>query len=733
MRENPPDRTTTMKLIPAIFLVALLTPAARADSLSEALAQMPAKDSRAESALATKLIAGGAPAVKDLCARVVPLGTEGKEDTAVRYAVTALVRHVGRPGGEADRAAFVRGLGDALSTATDAEVQAFLINRLQEVGRDDAVPALAKALADDRLAPHAAAALEQIATPAAVDALNKALAAATSGARLSIVKSLGQVRSAGSVEEIAKSLNSEDAQLKSTAAWALANLGSDRAADVLGAYVKQGPPFRRAEALSWMLLSARRQAESGRVDDCVRTCRTVMGYVNDGTAGPNVAGAALHVLAKAQGEAALTEILDAAVSEHPQYRNAALDAALTIPGPATTTRVVERLTRGASPGVKVDLLHFLARRNDPAALPAVHRAVRDEDASVRVAALTALVSLDREQAIAALIDRITTDTPAVTKPTTEMLSRISGDKPLAAAAEALPTAPPRARVALLELLAVRGARAQRDAVLKQAADADDSVRVAALRALEKLAAEGDAPRLVDLTVAARDSSEESAALRAAVAAASQSPDPDRRADPFLAALAGATGPKRGVLERGLARLGGRRALDAVLADVKSADPAVREGAVRAVAEWQDAAAIAPLLDLARSEPDPALQVTALRGAVQVIKAAKLSDADKAAAYAQAMSAAKRPEERKMILGALGNEKGQPYFELASTALEQPDLGAEAALATIKTALPPARNQPGLKGPKVTEALKRAIPLCPDANLKSEAERYVKVLERTPAK
>jgi HEAT repeat protein len=724
-----------MKTLTALLtaLLLLASPAARADALDDVLARMPAKNVPDEAAIVSKLMSGGAPAVRDLSARLVSLGTEGKDDTAVRFAVTALVRYAGRPGGEADRAAFALGLCESLDKASDPEVKTFLINRLQETGRDDAVPTLARCLGDEHLAPHAAAALERIATPAATDALNKALPAATGGTRVSLIKSLGMLRSAASVEEIAKSLNTDDAVLKATAAWALANLGSDRAADVLAAYVKQGSLFQRGQAFSWMLLAAQRQAESGRLDDCVRTCRTVMGFANDGTAGPNVAGAVLHVLARAQGEGALNDLLEAAASEHPQYRNAALDAALSIPGPATTTRFVERLNRGASPAVKVDLLNFLARRNDPAAHPAVLRAVKDEDAAVRAAALSALVAMGREQAIPALVDRITADTPEVAKPAAEMLARIPGDKPLAAAAEALPAAPPKARVALIELLAARGARAQKDAVLRQTADADASVRTAALRAMEKLAAEADAPRLVELTVAARDATEESAALRAAVAAASQAADADHRADALLSALAKATGPKRATLERGLARVGGRRALDAVLADTKSTDPAVREGAIRALADWQDPAAVAPLLDIARTQTDADLQVTALRGAIQVIKSAKLSDTDKAAAYAKAMSATQRPEERKMILGALGNEKGQPFFDLAATALDQPDLHAEAALATIKTALPPARNQPGVRGPKVAETLKRAIPLCPDPNLKDDATRYLKTLERNAAK
>lgn len=723
-----------MKLFHCLLIAAALTtaPAARADDISDVLAQIPAKNVPAESKLAARLIAGGAPAVNDLCSRLVPLGTEGKDDTAVRDAVTAVVRYSGRTGGEADRAALAQGLCGSLDTATDTEVRTFLINRLQEVGRDDAVLTLAKYLGDDKLGPHASAALERIATPTAIDVLNKALPAATSGVRVSIIKSLGMLRSAASVEEIAKSLNSDDAPLKATAAWALANLGSDRSMDVLNGYVKNGTAYEKSKALSWMLLAAQRQAEAGRTDDCVRTCNAVMGIVNNGNAGPNVAGAVLHVLAKAQGEAALNDLLEAAGSENPQYRNAALDAAQSIKGPAMTAKFVDRL-KSLSPSAKVDVLNFLARRGDASARPAILQAVKDEDAAVRVAALTALVSLGREEAIPALVDRITTDKPEVAKPAAEMLSRIPGDKPLAAAAEVLTAAPAKSKVALLELLAARGAKAQKDAVLKQTTDADASVRTAALKAAEKVAGEADAPQLVERLMSAKDPSETSAALKAATAAASQVQDPEKRADPFLAALARSAGDKRAVLERGLARVGGKRALDAVLADVKSNDAKVREGAIAALAEWQDAAAIAPLLDVARSEADASLQVTALRGAIDVAKAAKLSDADKAAAYAQAMSAAKRPEERKMILGALGNEKGQAYFDVAVTSLDQPGVEAEAALATIKTALPPAKNQPGLKGPKVAEALKRAIEHCPDANLKDDAARYVKSLDRNSAK
>jgi hypothetical protein len=116
--------------------------------------------------------------------------------------------------------------------------------------------------------------------------------------------------------------------------------------------------------------------------------------------------------------------------------------------------------------------------------------------------------------------------------------------------------------------------------------------------------------------------------------------------------------------------------------------------------------------------------------VQVLKnATTLSAPARVKAYSQALAIASRPEERKMILGALASERGQDAFDLAAGALELPGVQAEASLAVIKIALPQGKGQPGLKGPAVAAALKKAIPDCPDGALKEDARRYLATLEK----
>lgn len=720
-----------MKLIAALLTLAMVTGFCHAQAVAELVKQIPIKDSAAENALAAKLMAGGPAALQELCAGLVPLGTEKKDDTQTRDAISALVRYVGRKGGDADRAMLAKALADSLGSASDWEIKTFLVNRLQDVGHDEAVSALTPLLADEKLGLHAAASLERIATPAAVAALEKALHEATGPRRVAIVKSLGMLRANGAAAEIHKSAGDNDSSLRMAALWALANIGDARAHEMLAKEIASSSEgvYKKSTLYAWTILSAQRLAEAGKKQDAAAICNDLLAGSTD-IHPASVRIAAARTLVNIQGQGALETLLPLVQKGDAPFRVAVLDAFAHAPGDEITPALMGRLKSVPQPEVKADLLAALAKRGDASARPAILEATHDNDPAVRLAALTSLVSLGRDEAIAALVERTIADAnvPEVSRPAAEMLARIPGDKPLATAAEAMGTASPKSKVALLELLAARAARGQSAAVLKQATDADPAVRLAALRAMEKVCGPQDATALIQLAANARDAGEESAAIKAAVAASMQVADADERTSAWLAELKKAQGRKRAAIERGLARLGGSAALDIVEADLKSPDKATREGALDALAEWQDGMAVDPLLRVAK-KGDASQQVTAIRGVVQVLKNSNnLSGAQRVQVYGTALAIASRPEERKMILGALANERGQDAFDLASGAMELPDVQAEASLAVIKTALPQGKGQPGLKGPSIAPALKKAISACPDGGLKEDAERYLATLK-----
>jgi HEAT repeat protein len=719
-----------MNLIRLIVVIALVPSVAGASYVTETVAQMPAANPAAEAALAARIMQGGVPAVREVCGLLVPLGTTGKDDTAARYAVTALSRFAGGRGGEEARAALVKGLAESLSGQADWEIRSFLVERLAEVGRDDAVPALAGLLGDEKVAGHAAAALEAIGTPAAGQALLRGLPTATADAKAGVVKALGSLRVAGAADAIRPHVTGEDKPLRMTALWALANVGDAGVAEALTVALENTKEaYERSRLQAWSLLLAQRLAVAGKADAAVQLARR---FAADAQTASNVRGAAARLLVEIQGTAALAEVLTFADAGDREMRAAILHAVARLPDKNVTLVLVDRMKSATQPEVKIAYLNALAARKDAAARDAVVAATQDTGAAVRVAALTTLLSLGQEQAIPTLIDRVQSDEPAVAKPAAEMLARIPGERPLASAAGALPKLPEKAKVALIELLASRAARGQKAAVLEQASDGNAGVRLAALRAMEKLAGQDDAPALIALAVKATDAGEESAAIRAAVAAASQSPNADQRVEPFLSAMTDAKAEKRAAIARGLAKLGGKRALDAVLADLRSKESAaLRDGALRALAEWADGAAVTPLLDVAKQEKDADRRITAVRGVAQVLKVATtMPPTEKASAYAQALAAAPRPDERKMLLGGLATERGELFFDAAATTLDDPQVKAESALAVIRIALPPAKGQTGgLAGEKVATALRKALPNCPDANLKGEGQKYLATLEK----
>src|SRR5688572_29389835 len=207
-----------------ILVAFLLTISAAAQSPQDLVKKFPVETPAEETTLVTQILTLGPDAVKQVCAMVQPPGST--DDTAARFAVMGLMRHAGRPGAEQDRKTVATAIAQSIEAADDPQVKAFFIARLQEIGKDESVPALAKCLSDEKLCPPAAAALERIGTPAATDALAKALPAAKGGNRVALIKSLGALRAKGEAERLSDFVNSDDPAMKEAALWAMANLGA---------------------------------------------------------------------------------------------------------------------------------------------------------------------------------------------------------------------------------------------------------------------------------------------------------------------------------------------------------------------------------------------------------------------------------------------------------------------------------------------------------------------------
>ncbi|MBE3070942.1 MAG: hypothetical protein IMZ66_11970, partial [Planctomycetes bacterium] len=143
---------------------------------------------------------------------------------------------------------------------------------------------------------------------------------------------------------------------------------------------------------------------------------------------------------------------------------------------------------------------------------------------------------------------------------------------------------------------------------------------------------------------------------------------------------------RASLLRVLGRLGGEKALGAVRGALKNEDAGIRDAAIRALAEWPDGAALGDLLGVARSATDVQAKVLALRGFARLASEASGLKAEQLAPlFAEAMPLAVRPEEKKVLLGAMAKVPCVETMRLAAGSLTDAALRDEAGLAVVQIA------------------------------------------------
>jgi hypothetical protein len=252
------------------------------------------------------------------------------------------------------------------------------------------------------------------------------------------------------------------------------------------------------------------------------------------------------------------------------------------------------------------------------------------------------------------------------------------------------------------------------------------VRLAAIKATGGLAGSEALARLLDIVLKSQDEAERTEAAKSVVRACGRAGGPDR-AEPVLAALSKASGANRAALLRMLAMIGGPKALAAVLADTKSAEAATQDAAVRALADWQaaDRDAAAALLEIARTTEKQAPQVIALRGYFRLLGLARDgSPEQRVGGYKDGLAAAKRPDEKRLALAGLAPLRCTDALKVVMECLDDPALGADAAMAAVRIVVPEGQGEQPLRGSEAVEAMTKVAAAAKDAKVRERAQRYL---------
>ncbi len=632
-----------------------------------------------------------------------------------------------RPAAADQRSHFARAIIKALRGTDDPGIQAFLIARLQQAGGQDSVEPLSRYLDDPKLGGPATRALLAIRAPDTEEAFIKALGRSRGQNTAILIEALGELRSQRAVGRIITFASSEDRSVREASLFSLANIGDPRTEFALSRIDIASSPLERAEAAARYLLFAQRLAESGRKTDALRITRRLL-EKNSGAGETQIRSAALTLLAQILGADVLPELVRAMESPDPAFRGRALEIALEMPGEATTAQFVAKAAE-VGPGARAQIIGMLGRKKDRTTLPFIESQLGNADRSVRTAAIDAVARLGGSEKADALFPLWQSAGEEEAEALRMAFLGFPAEKAIAEVVRAFDGSSPPAKAAIIEILGERRARDQAGIVLAAAENQDAIIRKKALTALESVVREQDLPQTIRLLQGAADPAEIISFQNALVASAGATADPEKNVDSIIDAMLEAKGQQRIALLRPLGRIGGEKALRAVVAETKNADPQVQAVAVYTLANWPEFRAAAALFEIANaasSSPGRKFVYLALQGYVRLVAESTEPTEKKLELIEEALEIAREHAEKNIVLEGLGKIRSLEALSMIERFLDDPDFQEKAARAAIMCALPAPRYN-GIPGFEAARILKKAALSIPSEYDRRQVEEYAHVL------
>ena len=572
--------------------------------------------------------------------------------------------------------------------------------QLAVIGTKDAVAPLAALLADEKLSHMARYALEPIPDPAVDEALRVALGKLIGRPLVGVIISLGVRRDAKAVPALGKMLRESNADAAQAAARALGSIGDGAAAKTLQVALLNAPAANKLAFCEGLLRCAEALAAKGQRDQAIAIYDQLRSLKEPHQARTGAVRGAILARGK-EGPALLREYLR---SDDYILFSAAVQAALALPRDKVVTEVLTAEITKLPADNQILVIQTLGKRADPAALPTLFAVAKSGEKSVRLAAIRAMPQIGNASAVPVLVGLFADADRQISEAAQENLAGLPGEQTDAAIMAIFNSSDASQRLTALDLIGRRRMTASVPALLKAAGEADPKVRPAAIKMLGDLGGTDQLPALLDLLMRLKESQDLSAAEQALSNILAKADNPKSYADKLIDLLAQAKPAQKGVLLRILSTIGGANALKAVRAAVNDPDAEVRATAIRALSGWKGADAAPDLLVLAKTSPDPAHRIAALRGYIGLVRDESLSTEKKLAMCKEAAALIQRDEEKKLLLGVLGEVPAVEALSMAMEHLSNPATMDEAAFAAVAIAEKIFQEKPG----EVADALAKVM-------------------------
>ena len=607
-------------------------------------------------------------------------------------------------------------LVDVLRFKTKALGKGEVCEQLKMTGTRESVAALAELLDDEQWSHAARFALEAMPYPEAGAVLREALKATSGKTKVGIIESLGERRAQASVPALAPLVSDSDPAIAAAAATALGKIGGPEAVRILRT-AKAGYSERRriprhrdsgrgpgdadpgpnsgefgypgsASAIVRQAISQALLACAEQLLNSDRTlAREVYRELFTASAFRHVRTAAYRGLILAAGDKRASLVTSALTGSDHAAKTAALPFVREMKGVEATQAFAALLDR-VPPETQVAVIAALGQRGDTAAATAISRATQSKVAGVRCAAYRSLTLCGDASVVPALARAAARAEGSERKAAMGALTRLRGPGVSEAIQSHLPKASAPEKAVLASALGARRSTGAAPALLELARDETEPVRLAAIGSLGEVADAATVGKLVELLRDARSADERSAAERAITAVGLRARASPQFIRSVLAGVRHDDPAVRCAMLRVCSRFRNAQLLGALKSSARDGNAGVRDAAARAIAGSPDPAALPHLLTVAKEAEEATHRVLALRGFARLIgEAGNLDDGERDRMLRDAMGLAKRPEDKKLILGRLGRSPTLAALELGRKFLDDPDVAAEAAAACMAIAKP----------------------------------------------
>lgn len=602
-----------------------------------------------------------------------------------------------------------------LQSGATLEAKRLICRELWIIGTDALLPALEKMLRDSNTVSMACFALMNYPSKAADAALRRVLEGSTGQAQFEIIDTLANRRDPGSVAPLTMLSAEADGEVALRALDALGRIDTPDAAKALRTSATSPDPVRGAAAKFALLQCAQRLEQDRHTSDSIAIYRHLLADQSEQSVRLQC-GAIIGLVSSGASQAR------AAIKEAMNNPNPLVRATAIAQIPKLKTRSVTAFVKALDtepPVVQALLIPALAARGEVAARPSIGALASSPNTDVSLAALQALGSIGIARQVPILVAALNHPTlPQNAAAALASLRQMKGNDVDAVIVAALAEAPIPVKADLMDVLVSRNARSALSAMMTYTHSPDPKLYPAAFNAVSRL---GDAAQFAPLVTALAtlpNRAAEEDAERSVTQFAGRLGESAKASEVVLAEYSRATTPAvRCSLLRVLGETGGARALDVVLAATKDSNDPVRDTAVRTLANWPETSAAGPTLALARGIERPVYQVLLLRGYLRMLALPSQRTSEQTLqAYADGLSLAKRPDEKRLVLAGLAASPVLGSLKLAAPMLDEPAIQSEAALAVVQIV----KAHPTADRDLAKAALQKIEASSADAKLKKEA-------------